>query len=176
MKDKKKEKYSYVFPNFMAKAMSKIDMRAQMEASMMSQFLLLIGLSIMVIYMAVYNQGSIFYKILIIFNMLCGWVLISSYLITTYSQYTSYMGAMNIDPEEEKRKVKERGNIFKRIKLAIQNKKKRKDNEKPSLVPQLVKDAKINHEIVNKGMEKEMEKLEKAADKLREEELKNGKQ
>ena len=176
MKDKKKEKYKYCFPNFFAKGMAKVDFRTQMEASMMSQFLLLIGLSIMVIYMAIYNPGSVFYKILIIFNMLCGWLLITSYLITTYQQYTSYMSALNIDPEEEKRKVRARGNIFKRIKLAIQNKKEKQSNEKPSLVPQLVKDAKINHEIVNKGMEEEMKKLDKVADKLRKEELKNGKQ
>ena len=39
--------------------------------------------------------------------------------------------------------------------------------------PQLVKDALRNHEIVNKGMEEEMEKIEEAADKLKAEENTN---
>ena len=120
------EKYSYIFPKGLASTMGKISLRMQMEASMMSQFLLLIGLTIMVIYMAIYQDGSIGYKIILIFNMTCGWFLIASYLITTYQQYTSFMGAMGYDPKEEKRKIKARGNIFKRIKLAKQEAKDRK--------------------------------------------------
>lgn len=173
MRQKKKEKYKYAFPNIMAVAMSKIDMRTQMESSMMSQFLLLIGLSIMVVYMSIYNQGAIFYKIVLIFNLVCGWILISSYLVTTYQQYTSYMSALNIDPAEEKRKVRARGNIFKRIRLAIQNRKKKKETIP---TPQLVKDALENQKIINKEREKDMKKLENEADKLRKEELENEKE
>lgn len=110
-----KEKYRYVFPDILAKTMNKIDMRAQMQAGMLSQFLLLVGLSLMVIYMVFFGPSDIVYKILIIFNMTCGWVLISSTLVTTYQQYTNYMAAMGFDPEAEKREVRKRGNIFKRI-------------------------------------------------------------
>jgi len=124
MKEKKsKEKYSYCMPDPLAKFMSKVDMRAQMEAGMLSQFLLLIGLTFMVIYMTIYFEGGLFYKFLIIFNMSCGWLLIGSYLVTTYQQYVSYMEALGIDPEEEKRRVKLKGNIFKRIWLSMKEKK-----------------------------------------------------
>jgi len=124
MSKKEKVKYSYVFPDIMARALSKIDFRAQMEAGMMSQFLLIIGLTIMMVYLLFSQQTTGLYKFMVLFNLACGWVLISSYLVTTYQQYTSYMGAMNFDPEEEKRLVKQRGNIFKRIGLAIKGKNK----------------------------------------------------
>jgi hypothetical protein len=120
---KEKEKYKYCFPNIMAKTMSKIDFRAQMEAGMLSQFLLIIGLTIMMLYMIFTKQTSGFYKFMVIFNLACGWVLISSYLVTTYQQYTSYMEALGIDPEEEKKRIRQRGNIFKRIKLAFKKNK-----------------------------------------------------
>ncbi len=123
MTKKTKEKYSYCFPNFLAKAMAKVDFRAQMESGMLSQFFLIVGLSIMMLYLIFTQQSSGWYKFMIIFNLACGWVLISSYLITTYQQYTSYMEAMGYNPEEEKREVKKRGNIFKRIYLAFKRKK-----------------------------------------------------
>lgn len=127
---KTKEKFSYVFPNILAKAMAKVDMRTQMESSMLSQFLLIIGLSIMVLYMIFTKQTTGFYKFLVIFNLLCGWLLISSYLITTYQQYTSYATAMGYDPAAEKAAVRKKGNIFKRIKIAIRNKKNKRKVQK----------------------------------------------
>jgi len=62
------------FPNILAKAMAKVDMRAQMESSMLSQFLLIIGLTLMVIFMIISHQTSGLYKFIVIFNLLCGWV------------------------------------------------------------------------------------------------------
>lgn len=152
MKTKKpKEKYSYCFPNFLAKAMAKVNMRTQMESSMLSQFLLIIGLSIMVLYIIFSQQVSGFYKFMVIFNLLCGWLLISSYLITTYQQYTSYAGAIGYDPQAERAAIKKRGNIFKRIIIAIKNKKKKKStglvqSSSTGLVPNFVKDALKNME------------------------------
>ena len=145
-KEKKpKEKYSYAFPNFLAQAMAKVDMRTQMESSMLSQFMLIIGLTIMVIYMIFSGQVGGFYKVLVIINLLAGWLLISSYLITTYQQYTSYMEAMKFDPDAEKAAMKRRGNIFKRIKMAIKNKREKKLRKKKIAmgikVPDLVDDV-----------------------------------
>ncbi len=146
MKTKKpKEKHRYVFPNVLAKAMTKVDMRTQMEASMLSQFLLVIGLTIMVIYMIFSREMSGFYKFMVIFNLLCGWLLISSYLVTTYQQYVSYADAMGFDPAAEKAAVKKKGNIFKRIIRVIRRKKKQKIDT-IGLVPILVKDALENME------------------------------
>ena len=147
MKTKKpKEKYRYCLPNFLAKAMSKVSMRTQMESSMLSQFLLLIGLTIMVLFTIFSGEVGGFQKFMIIFNLLCGWVLISSYLITTYQQYTNYAGAIGYDPDAEKAKVKKRGNIFKRISHAFKRRKKKRERKKESsknepLAPQLTKEA-----------------------------------
>jgi len=181
---KPKEKYRYCLPNFMAKAMAKVDMRAQIQASMLSQFLLLIGLSIMVLYMIFSRQVTGFYKFMVIFNLLCGWLLISSYLITTYNQYVSYSEAMGYDPEAEKAAVRKRGNIFKRIIMAIKNKrrKKVKENEEEikagghdevkegwfkevpkesnGLVPNFVEDALKNMEKME-GIQRSLEEIPK---------------
>jgi len=149
-KKREKEKHRYCLPNFLAKAMSKVDMRTQMQASMLSQFLLLIGLTIMVLFMIFSRQTTGFYKFLIIFNLLCGWLLISSYLITTYDQYKNYANAMGFDPEAEKAEVRKKGNIFKRIVIAIKNKRKGKREKKLSgLVPEFVNDALHNMEKTN---------------------------
>ena len=146
MKTKKpKEKHRYVFPNFMAKGMAKVDMRTQMEAGMMSQFLLLIGLSIMVIYIIFSRQTTGFYKFMVIFNLLCGWLLISSYLVTTYQQYVSFSEGMGFDPQAEKSAVKKKGNIFKRIIMAIKRKRK---NKSKILAPILLNDALKNMENI----------------------------
>ena len=140
---KPKEKYKYCFPNFLAKGMANVSMRTQMEASMLSQFLLLIGLSAMVLYLIISKQTTGFYKFMVIFNLLCGWILISSYLVTTYNQYTSFAGAIGYDPEAEKAAVKRQGNIFKRIIKAIRRKKKGKFK---CSAPTLVSDALKNME------------------------------
>ena len=139
MKTKKpKEKHRYVFPNFLAKGMAKVSMRTQMEAGMMSQFLLLIGLTAMVLFIIFSKQTTGFYKFMVIFNLLCGWFLISSYLVTTYQQYVSYAEAIGYDPQAERAAVKKKGNIFKRIIMAFKKKKKK---EQTGLVPGIVDDA-----------------------------------
>lgn len=151
MKTKKpKEKHRYVFPNVLAKAMSNVNMRTQMEASMLSQFLLVIGLTIMVVYMIFSREMTGFYKFMVIFNLLCGWLLISSYLVTTYQQYVSYADAMGFDPEAEKAAVKKKGNIFKRIIRAIKRKRKKK-LEHTGLVPGIVDDALKNMEKMERS-------------------------
>ena len=146
MKTKKpKEKHRYVFPNFLAKGMAKVSMRTQMEAGMMSQFLLLIGLTAMVLFIIFSKETTGFYKFMVIFNLLCGWFLISSYLVTTYQQYVSYAEAIGYDPQAEKAAVKKKGNIFKRIIMAFKKKKKK---EQTGLVPGIVEDALTNMEKI----------------------------
>jgi len=164
MKNKKKEKHSYVFPDLMAKMMRKVDMQTQMESSMLSMFLIMIGMTIMVVYLLLFMGGSLFYKFLIIFNLLCGFLFISSFLITTYQQYISYMNMMGIDPSQHKAEIKRRGNIFKRIYLAIKNHKSKKER---SSTPMLIKEAFKNKKIIENDKEHDMKKLKKEADKLR---------
>jgi uncharacterized membrane protein (DUF485 family) len=121
--DKPKEKYPYVFGQKISRTLGKLDMRTQLESAMFSQFLLLIGLTIMALYTAFFGDGVMFYRIMVIFNLICGWVLILSYLATTKMQYDSFMEGMGINPEKEKR---EKGNIFKKIKMIMRDKRRRK--------------------------------------------------
>lgn len=137
---KPKEKYKYVLPNSVAKGLGKMSMRTQLESSMMSLFLLLIGMTIMMLYMIISKQSSVLYKIIIIFNLLCGWVLMLGYLATTYAQYVSYMSAMGIDPQKEKEAVRKQGNLLKRINLAIKRKQAKKKVQKRIKISQEVSD------------------------------------
>uniref|UniRef100_A0A6M3JHI6 Uncharacterized protein n=1 Tax=viral metagenome TaxID=1070528 RepID=A0A6M3JHI6_9ZZZZ len=173
-----KEKHAYVFPDLMAKFMSKVSMQTQMESSMMSMFLIMIGMVLMVIYLLLFLEGSLFYKGLVVFNLLCGFLFISSFLVTTYQQYISYMNMMGIDPAEHKAEIRRRGNIFKRIYLAIKNRKKKpkklkvKETEEPfERVPRLslIDDALYNKEIIDKEREVSMGKLQEEAARLRKE-------
>lgn len=96
---KKEVKNTYIFPDFLAKAMSKIDMRTQFEASMLSMTLMLIGMIITIIYFVIYFDFQTWYKIVLIFNGLAGFLFMSSYLTTTYQQYVSYMEITNFQKE-----------------------------------------------------------------------------
>ena len=166
MSKKEKEKLKFIFPDIMSKFMKKVDMRVQMESSMMSISLIMIGMITMVIYLSIYGQMGWFYKGLIIFNLLCGFVFISSFLVTTYHQYLSYMEMANIDPEKERREILKKGNIFKRIKLAMKRKKKKE------MAPQLVEDATQRMITIKEEEMKDYKKLQEEADKLMEEENK----
>lgn len=100
-KPKDKNIPKYVFPNFLAKAMSKVDMRTQYEASMLSMSFILIGLIITVIYFVVYFSFPVWYKIVLAINGFAGFIFISSFLVTTYQQYRTYMIAFNFQKELE---------------------------------------------------------------------------
>jgi len=161
MTKKKKErkerlKNRYVFGDKLSKMMSNVTMRAQLEMSMLSQFLLIIGLTLMVILNLIAGGMNLWTKIIVTFNLICGWFLIFSYLITTFQQYQSYMDALGIDSDEEKKNIKKRGNIFKRIALARRNKK----IVKRSIAPKLVIDA-LNNMKENTNKKASDEDLEK---------------
>ena len=165
---KKKEKHSYVFPDLMAKMMKKIDMRTQMESSLLSMFMIMVGMILMATYLFFFTEGSAYYKGLILFNLGCAFLFISSFLVTTYQQYVSYMDLMGIDQRDHKAEIKKRGNIFKRIYLAIKNrkpKKKKKDEGFPVL--SLVEEALSNKKIIDYDSKKIVEKLNIKADELR---------
>ena len=75
--------------------MSKVDLRTQYEASMLSMTLMGIGLIITIIYLVLYFNFAVWYKILLVINALAGVVFFASYLITTYQQYLTYMAAVD---------------------------------------------------------------------------------
>ena len=94
-----KVKNKYFFPNVMAVAMSKVDQRTQFEASMMSMFLILCGLVLSGFYILFYVSVPLWYKITIVINVLAGIVFLSSFLVTTFQQYQSYMQAKEIQDQ-----------------------------------------------------------------------------
>ncbi len=162
---KEKEKLKFVFPDIMAKFMKNVSMRTQMESSLMSMSMILCGMILMVTYLLIYGQMGLFYKGLIVFNLLCAFVFISSFLITTYQQYISYMEMARIDPEKERKDVLKRGNIFKRIRLAI---KEKRQKNKPL---ELVNEAVDNMVKIKQDELKTYKELKKEADQLKEEDL-----
>lgn len=97
----KKEDGTYVFPKGTAKAMSKISPRTQYEAGMLSIVFIMVGLIATTIYTIFFTEVSLFLKIFIPFNALCGIVLMWSFLVTTFQQYQSYLMAMGIMEEQQ---------------------------------------------------------------------------
>ena len=173
MKTKKKEKLKFIFPNMMARMMKNVDMRSQMEASMMSMFMIMVGMCLMTIYLIIYGEMGFVYKGLILFNLCCAFLFISSFLVTTYQQYISYMETAGIDPSKHREEILKRGNIFKRIKIAMHNRKKRKEKEKELEQPLIVKDAIENMIEIKQEELKDMKKLEKKAEQMAKEERTN---
>jgi len=93
------EKHNYIFPNPLANLMAKIDLRVQLEGSMMSMTLILMGLAVSTFYMAVYVNLPLWYKITLVINLLAAFVFISSNLVTTYQQYLNYMEVVDFNKQ-----------------------------------------------------------------------------
>lgn len=94
-----KIKNKYFFPNFLANAMSKVDMRTQLEASMMSMTLIMIGMLISVVYFIFFFNFALWYRIVLAINGIAGFIFLSSFLITTFQQYQSYLQAIEFQKE-----------------------------------------------------------------------------
>ena len=123
---KEKLKNKYIFPDFLGRAMAKVSMRAQLESAMLSQALLCIGMILMGVYMALFMPQPLWFRISLLLNIICGFVLMSSYLVTTFQQYQNHMDVMGLDADAERAELKKKGNIFKRIKIALAKRKMRK--------------------------------------------------
>ncbi len=95
-----KKTNKYIFPNFLAKIMAKVDLRTQYEASMMSMSLMMIGIFVSIIYMFFYiNSLLLWYKIFLVINGVAGLLFMSSYLVTTFQSYQSYMESVKFQEE-----------------------------------------------------------------------------
>jgi len=102
-KNRKKKRLSesnYMIPSPLAKLMEKVDMRTQYEASLLSMSFILVGLILSTIYMTFFVTGlQTWYKVTLIINMLAGFVFLSSFLVTTFQQYKSYLKAREFQEE-----------------------------------------------------------------------------
>lgn len=92
----KKTDGTYVLPKKVAKKMVQISPRTQYEAAMMAMIFIIIGLIVMAIYMPFQPGLSLFLKIFLPFNSICGVILLSSFLVTTFQQYQSYLAVMGL--------------------------------------------------------------------------------
>ena len=98
-KDKKMGK-NYIFPEWLAAPMRKMDMRLQYESSMMSMTLILVGLLLTGIYMTFFVKSfPIWYKITLVVNVFAGVGFLGSMLVTTFQQYQSYISALDFQKE-----------------------------------------------------------------------------
>ena len=82
---------SYVFPDVLSNIMKKVDIRTQYEASLLSISFILIGLVAMAIYTVTFMDVSGWAKFMITFNMFWGFIFLTSFLVTNYQQYVSYL-------------------------------------------------------------------------------------
>lgn len=109
---KKKEENSYLFPNFMAKIMKGVEMKTQLEASMLSMSLLLLGMILMSVYSILYLDQGLAFKILLVFNLLAGFIFMSSFLVTTFQQYNSYLSVMQLQDLQPPKKSRRNQFLF----------------------------------------------------------------
>ena len=96
---KEPDKANYIFPNFLAKAMAKVDQRTQYEASMLSMTLICCGLILSVVYLLLYAKLALWYLVVLIINCLAGILFMSSYIITTFMQYKQLMKILEFQKE-----------------------------------------------------------------------------
>ncbi len=176
---KSKEKFRFIFPNFMAKMMKDVPMRVQLESSMISMTLIIASVTLMVLYLLFFGDGTWVYRILILINLLAAFLFISSFLLTTYQQYQSHMEMMGYDPQKERKEVLKRGHLFKRIKLAMKERKKVKMKEKQTKedakpkFPEFVEEALDRKDQIEEQQAEDYKELQRAAKKLEEESIIN---
>jgi len=102
-KKKKKSKGNYCFPSPLAKIMEKVDIRTQYEASLLSMSFILVGLFISAFYMMFFVSGlQGWYKVVSIINLIAGFIFLSSFLVTTFQQYKSYLRVKEFQEKEMK--------------------------------------------------------------------------
>lgn len=93
------EKHSYALPDVMAKAMKTVDMRTQYESSILSTFLIMIGITSMAVYFIFLTDVGLTMKILTGMNSLFGLFFMYSNLVTVYQQYVIYMQTQEMTEE-----------------------------------------------------------------------------
>ena len=94
-------KANYVFPNFLAEIMKRVDQRTQYEATMLSLVFIMIGLTTSVIFTIFFTDFGRFIKIMAGANGVFAIMFLSSALVTAYQQYLTYMEAVNMWEEDE---------------------------------------------------------------------------
>ena len=85
--------------SIISKMMSGLSTQYQMEASMISLVIILIGMTLIACYSIFFLNLNMFMRIMIGINSVAGFVFLSSFFITQYQQYKSFMSALEIQEE-----------------------------------------------------------------------------
>ena len=93
--DRQKEEHSYIFPKKMARIMAVIDQRTQYESALLSMTFIMIGMLALTIYMDFFTAQTLLFKIMFTFNIVCGFFLMGSFLITQFQSYIQFMQVMD---------------------------------------------------------------------------------
>lgn len=86
-----KKLHTYFFPDILGKAMMGVPLNVQLEANLVSMSLMSVGLIITIIYLCVYFNLALWYKIFLIINGIAGLMFFISSIVTTFQQYNNYM-------------------------------------------------------------------------------------
>lgn len=87
---------SFIFPENVADKMGNASQEIQFESTVISVAFLMVGSIAMLIYMAFFMEMNAVLKWMIIFNSVCGLVLLGSMLITNYQQLRALREAMKL--------------------------------------------------------------------------------
>ena len=93
---------NYFFPDFLAKLMSKVDIRTQYEASMMSMSFMSLGLIVTIVYLIIYFDFALWYKIFLGINGFFGLMFMWSGIVTTFQSYKSLLEIIEFQKNDMK--------------------------------------------------------------------------
>lgn len=89
-KFRSREEYQYCFPGSLARLMKKIPLETQYEGSLLGNFLIMISILLTTSYYAFFIDGTLMFKIFVIFNAVAGEVMLFFSMVSTYGQYVAY--------------------------------------------------------------------------------------
>jgi len=69
----------------------KFDTQTQLESSLLSLYFIMWGMVLMLIYIVFFMSMDLIFKLLISFNLCCGFALMTTNLIGQYQSYVTYM-------------------------------------------------------------------------------------
>jgi hypothetical protein len=94
--NKNGKKVEFLLPDNLANKVKEVDIGIQYESSVVAMSFLLVGILAFNIYSIFFSDVGLAMKIFITFNSLCGFILLSSMLVTSYQQLMSYRSAISM--------------------------------------------------------------------------------
>lgn len=95
-------KKNYVLPNFLSIALSKVPVRTQFESSIISMLLMMIGLVLTNIYIWLYLNMDMIFKVLTSMNSFFGVIFFWSALVTNWQAYQSHLDILQYQLDQAK--------------------------------------------------------------------------